>query len=194
MMYNVSVRNVLALCCLITTLENGSAVSVNRVPNKVITTAAKGMSLLKPLFQAEAQLQALVLTGGGSEEIAASVAATIEENKKKNKIHMYTYGLSPFSTEAKAMLDASGYEYTNIELGLEWFLLNGEGSETRMALSREVDGGATSLPKIFVGEKCIGGCAELANLVETGEFDSLVKSVITEPKKEKKSFLNPFSF
>ena len=57
------------------------------------------------------------------------------------------------------MLDASGCEYTNVELGKEWFLLGGEGSEARVALSREVEGGATSLPKIFIGGECIGGCA-----------------------------------
>ena len=73
------------------------------------------------------------------------------------------------------MLDASGCEYTNVELGKEWFLLGGEGSEARVALSREVEGGATSLPKIFIGGECIGGCAELADLAESGELVEMVK-------------------
>jgi len=83
--------------------------------------------------------------------------------KNENDVLIYTYGLSPFSSEAVSILEATGCEYTNIELGKEWFLLGGEGSETRVALSKEVDGGATSLPKIFIGGECIGGCAELAN-------------------------------
>merc|ERR1712008_399164 len=92
------------------------------------------------------------------------------------------YGLSPFSSEAVSMLDATGCEYTNIELGKEWFLLGGEGSETRVALSKGVDGGATSLPKIFIGGECIGGCAELASLVDNGELDSIM-SKAKVPKK-----------
>ena len=69
------------------------------------------------------------------------------------------------------MLDASGCEYTNVELGKEWFLLGGEGSEARVAF----EGGATSLPKIFIGGECIGRCAELADLAESGELVEMVK-------------------
>ena len=81
-----------------------------------------------------------------------------------------------------SILDATGYEYTNIKLGEEWFLLGGEGSETRMALSREVEGGATSLPKVFIGGECIGGCAELASLAESGELDEKLKNAFGKAK------------
>lgn len=106
----------------------------------------------------------------------------IEAQKKANKALIYTYGLSPFSTEALAMLDASGFEYTKIELGAEWFLLGPEQSVTRVALSKEVENGATSLPKIFIGGKCIGGCSELATLVESGELEGLMKQSKVSPK------------
>ena len=103
------------------------------------------------------------------------VASNIDTLKNSNKVLIYTYGLSPFSSEALSILDNSGYEYTNIELGKEWFLLDGAGSETRVALSKLVNGGATSLPKVFIGGECIGGCAELANIVESGELDGMMK-------------------
>jgi len=143
-------------------------------PNSVIKVAANGMSLLKPIFGLEAQLQAAVL-GAISNVDKEAVAGDIDVLKSQNKVLIYTYGLSPFSTEALSILEASGYEYTNVELGKEWFLLGGEASETRVALSKLVDSGATSLPKIFIGGECIGGCAELAEIVENGELDSKMK-------------------
>lgn len=146
-----------------------------RSPNPVIKVAANGMSLLKPIFKAEAELQAAVLgkIGGVDKD---SVSKEIQKNKRQNKVLVYTYGLSPFSTETKAMLDASGYDYTSIELGPEWFLLGGKGSEARVALSKELgDNGSTSLPKVFIGGKCIGGCSELASIVDEGKLDVLMR-------------------
>jgi glutaredoxin len=153
-------------------------------PNPAIKLAANGMTLLTPLFQAEAMIQAKVL-GAITNVDTEAVAAELKQTKAKNKVLIYTYALSPFSTEAVAMLDASGYDYTKIELGLEWFVLGGKGSETRVALSKEVENGATSLPKIFIGGTCIGGCAELANLVETNALDGLMKKAKALPKKKK---------
>merc|ERR1712085_40684 len=150
-------------------------------PNPVIKLAANGMSLLKPIFSLEANLQAAALGAIGNVDKEA-VVADIANLKAENKVLIYTYGLSPFPSEAVSMLDATGCEYTNIELGKEWSLLGGEGSETRVALSKEVDGGATSLPKIFIGGECIGGCAELANLVESGELDGKIQSVMGKSK------------
>jgi hypothetical protein len=46
-----------------------------------------------------------------------------------------------------------------------------------VALSKYAKSGATSLPKVFIGGKCIGGCAELSSAVESGEFDELVEKV-----------------
>ena len=160
-------------------------------PNPAIKVMAQGMSLLKPVFAAEAQLQAAVLGGSvDTDDVVAEIAA----NKKANKVLVYTYGLSPFSTEALSMLEDSGYEYTNIELGPEWFLLGGAESVTRVELSKEVESGATSLPKIFIGGNCIGGCAELAELVETGELDSTMKAAKVPKKGEAAAPAGLFSF
>lgn len=157
--------------------------------NPVVKLAANGMSLLKPIFQLEAGLQAGILGAIGSVD-KSSVSAEIEDNKKKNKVLIYTYGLSPFSTGALSVLDDSGYEYSKIELGAEWFLLGGEASETRVALSKEVDSGATSLPKIFIGGTCIGGYAELANIVDSGDLDDIMKKAGAKKKGAKKT--SPF--
>lgn len=148
--------------------------------NPVISAAAKGMSLLSPIFKVEAGLQANVLGGSLKEEAATEIAAAI----KKNKVLVYTYALSPFSTEALSLLDASGYQYTKIELGAEWFLLGGRESAIRAALGSEVESGATSLPKVFIGGNCIGGCAELSDLVAADELEGLMKKAKVPKSKQ----------
>ena len=154
---------------------------VTKSANPVINVAANGMSLLKPIFGAEAKLQALVLGGVGSID-EDDVIAEIEAEANANKILIYTYALSPFSTEAVAILESSGYDFEKIELGAEWFLLGPKNSVKRVALSKFADSGATSLPKVFIGGKCIGGCAELSSAVDSGEFEELVEKALKTKK------------
>merc|ERR1719163_907713 len=146
--------------------------------NPVIKLASAGMGLIKPIFAAEATLQAAAL-GGIAKVTTDDVVAEIEADKAANPCVIYTYKLSPFSTEALALLDKSGYEYTNIELGLEWFALGGRGSQTRVALAGICENGATSLPKIFIGGESIGGAngfSALAEVVEAGELDARMQA------------------
>jgi len=150
-------------------------------PNPAIGLAAKGMGLIKPIFKLEAELQAAAL-GAISKVDKESVRAEIEQTKNKNKAVIYTYSLSPFSSEAVNILEGSGCEFTQIELGAEWFLLGGKESVTRVALSEYVEGGATSLPKIFIGGECIGGCSEISQLAESGELESLLKKARVSKK------------
>lgn len=145
--------------------------ALSYAPNPAIGLAAKGMGLLKPVFKLEAEIQAAALGGKIDKD---DVVAEINNLKSENKALIYTYGLSPFSTEARNILKATDYQFTEIELGAEWFLLGGKESVTRVALSEEVEGGATSLPKIFIGGQCIGGCSELAALADSGELDSIL--------------------
>jgi hypothetical protein len=147
-------------------------------PNPLIKVASSGMGLIKPLFVAEAQVQAAVL-GGIAGVSDSDVEAEIEADKSANPILIYTYGLSPFSTEALSLLDSTGYEYTKIELGLEWFALGGNGSKKRTALAGMVENGATSLPKIFIGGAPLGGASgysALAEAIESGQLEGLLKS------------------
>ena len=157
---------------------------VTRNPSPVIKAMANGMTLLKPIFGVEAKIQASVL-GAGVDE--AEVSQEIASEVKSSPVVIYTYGLSPFSAEATAILDATGCDYKKIEVGPEWFLLDGKDSVKRVLLSEFVDNGATSLPKVFVNGDCIGGCAELAESVSSGEFDSLVKPAKAASK-------GPFAF
>ena len=107
------------------------------------------------------------------------VLAEIEAAKEQNPCLIYTYTWSPFSAGALALLDESGYQYTNVELGNEWFTLDGRGSQIRVALSGMCENGATSLPKIFIGGKTIGGAggfSALSDLVQNGELEGLMQA------------------
>jgi glutaredoxin-related protein len=162
-------------------LAGESAASSKRQPNPVIKAMANGMTLLKPAFVVEAKIQASLL---GSNVENTYVSKEIAQEISSSPIVVYTYGLSPFSSEAISILENTGYDYQQIELGAEWFLLNGKDSVKRVLLSEFVENGATSLPKVFVNGKCIGGCAELSASVSSGEFDALVKSG-SKPKSKK---------
>ena len=148
------------------------------MPNPVVKGLSAGMSLIKPLFGIEAKIQAAAL-GAVTGDTIETVTADIEVAKAENKVLIYTYKLSPFSTEAVGLLEASGYEFTNIELGLEWFTLGGKGSMTRVALGSMVDNGGTSLPKIFIGGEPLSGASgysALAEAVESGELEAKMKA------------------
>merc|ERR1719390_360189 len=89
--------------------------------NPAIKFAGVGMQALKPIFSLETKLQALVLGKLGGvdvEDVKAELAAAAKE-----PCVIYSYGLSPFSTEALALLEETGAKFENRQLGLEWFLL-----------------------------------------------------------------------
>ena len=75
-------------------------------PNAGIVAGGKGMSLLGPVFSLEADLQAAAFNLGSYDE--AEVQAEIQETIKSAPVVIYTYPLSPFSTEAISLLESTG--------------------------------------------------------------------------------------
>ena len=152
----------------------------------VVGVAGKGMSLLSPIFSLEAKFQAAV-TGFVGEIIGSpfrtnpdDVRADIKDELRKNKAVIYTYELSPFSSEALNLLKA--YDVEVISMGAEWFLpglVKGpENSERRVALEEMT--GSTSLPKLFVNGVCYGGFSTggpsgggIASLASSGQLAGL---------------------
>lgn len=145
--------------------------------NPVLKLAGQGMALLRPVFALENTLQGKVLGAVGGvdvTEVQEELAAI-----KRNKITcIYTYALSPFSTEALACLDAAGATYEKRELGLEWFLLGPKASVLRAELLALT--GQSSLPQVFIGGESIGGLATgtpgLAALQESGELEAKLRA------------------
>jgi glutaredoxin len=132
--------------------------------------AGKAMGLLAPLFSLQARAQASLL-GVGEAELDQAKGA-VDKVLKEHGAVLYTYGLSPFSAEAVALLDAAGAAYERVELGPEWFLLGKEASALRLALLERT--GQSSLPHVFVGGEHVGGLFSgspgLAALSESGEL------------------------
>ena len=143
--------------------------------NPAIKLAGKGMALLGPVFTLENKLQAAALGAIGGVD-ATDVQQEIAEDIKAPCV-IYTYGLSPFSTEAVALLEAKGAKFEVKELGPEWFLLGPQASVKRAEL--EAMTGQSSLPHVFIGGEHVGGLATgpgIATLDENGELDGLLES------------------
>jgi glutaredoxin len=113
---------------------------------------------------------------------------------KDEGLVIYTYALSPFSTEAVALLDKSGVKYEKRQLGLEWFLLGPRSSVTRLELENLT--GQSSLPHIFINGEHIGGLATgtpgLIDLVESGQLEIKLKKKSVKESKAKVPFKLPF--
>ncbi|KAL7547449.1 hypothetical protein ACHAWF_010747 [Thalassiosira exigua] len=108
--------------------------------------AGKAMRILLMLFKLENKLQAQLL--GATEDDYAAARKSIDDTTSSHRIVVYTYGLSPFSFGALAVLDEAGAEYKNVEVGPESFLLNREKSALRAELLKIT--GQSSLPHVFV--------------------------------------------
>ena len=135
-------------------------------------TSNNVMSLAKPIFKVLAPLQA-----SAGEEGDVDYAPTIKEIEGEiaaSPVVVYTYELSPFSSETTALLDRLDVEYKEISLGKEWLpgLISENGAIKRAALLEMT--GQSSLPQIFVNKKPIGGLFSgspgLVSMLKNGEF------------------------
>ena len=141
----------------------------------ILKPAGKFMGLLSFIFHLETRLQAKAY--GAEEADYEKARLQVQDTIANNKCVVYTYGLSPFSSEALALLDECGIQYKDIEVGLEWFLLDKEKSILRAVLLEMT--GQSSLPCVFINGDHIGGLFTgtkddkypgLAGLKEGGEL------------------------
>ena len=145
-------------------------------PSPVLKIAGEGMALLAPIFSVEADLQAAVLNLGSYDE--EEIKADIDAVANSAPVVIYTYPLSPFSTEAVNVLKSTGCNFEEVPLGLEWFALGPKGSATRVELRKMT--GQGSLPHCFIGGEWVGGLATgaeggLTGLVESGELEGKLR-------------------
>ena len=101
-----------------------------------------------------------------------AIESKIDTFIDENKVAMFSFTTCPFCRRAKDFLDEKGMPYEAMELDL---LEGNEGNEIRAALGRRTK--RTSVPCIFVQQKCIGGCNDgpgLLPLAKSGELDILL--------------------
>jgi glutaredoxin 3 len=128
-------------------------------PNELLQFASDTvLPILKPLFGFLAKLQAGSMQDDDDYQVSVDKAEEeIAAETKSEPLVVYTYELSPFSWETKAVLDRLNVSYKEISLGKEWFPgFIAEGGAAKRAALLEMTG-QSSLPHIFVGGKWIGG-------------------------------------
>jgi len=79
-------------------------------------------------------------------------------------IVMYSSGWCPYCERARALLERKGLTFRESEV-------DEDPSERQTMLARS--GGRRTVPQIFIGERHIGGYAELHALDKAGELDEL---------------------
>lgn len=125
-------------------------------PNEVLQWASKYvLPLAKPVFKLLTPLQA---GSNDDPERSTRIAAAKKEIEKLTTdypVVVFTYDLSPFSSETKALLDNLDIDFKEYSLGLEWLPGLLKEPEKRAALLELT--GQSSLPHIFIGGKSIGG-------------------------------------
>lgn len=81
------------------------------------------------------------------------------------KVEVYTVDYCPYCRKAKAILDAKGVQYSEIDITDDPMM-----REKLVELSE----GRTTVPQIFINGKCIGGSSDLESLKSSGELDILL--------------------
>jgi glutaredoxin len=157
-------------------------------PNELVQWASDYiLPLAKPVFSILAPIQAGATTVMGpydqDPEYQQRINAAWEE--VQTTVHsapvvVYTYGLSPFSTETKALLENMNITYTEVSLGMEWIpgLIKEGGSEIRAAFLEKT--GQSSLPHVFIHGQSIGGLFSgkpgLLKLAQQGTLKSMIEN------------------
>lgn len=82
------------------------------------------------------------------------------------KVLIYSSRLCPYCRMAERLLEQKGIQAEKV--------LVDEDPARRDEMTRRA--GRTSVPQIFIGERHVGGYAELAGLERAGQLDALLKS------------------
>jgi glutaredoxin 3 len=83
-----------------------------------------------------------------------------------SSITVYTTNACPFCVRAKALLDARGLEYEEINLGRD--------PETRAELAQKT--GMMTFPQVLIDEQLVGGFDELSAADRSGRLQELVSA------------------
>lgn len=105
-----------------------------------------------------------------------AVNATIDSFIADNPVAMFSFTTCPFCRRAKDYLDQREIAFSVIELDE---LEGNAGNEIRALLGRRTK--RTSVPCIFIGGTCIGGCNDgpgLLTLAANGELDKLLQAAM----------------
>lgn len=82
------------------------------------------------------------------------------------QVEMYISDWCPYCARARALLEAKGVAYTEIDVDA---IAGARGQMTAR-------GGGDTVPQVFIGGKPVGGCDELHELDAAGRLDPMLKN------------------
>lgn len=82
------------------------------------------------------------------------------------KVVAYTVDYCPYCKKAKALLNAKGIEFEDIDIT--------ENEDEMRPKLGEMTGGKTTVPQIFINGKSIGGYTDLKALDDSGKLDEML--------------------
>ena len=82
------------------------------------------------------------------------------------QVEMYLSDWCPYCSRARALLEAKGVAFTEIDVDAT------AGARNEM-MAR---GGGDTVPQVFIGGKPVGGCDELVALDAAGRLDPMLKN------------------
>ena len=165
-------------------------------PSELLQVVSKTiLTLVTPLFQILTPLQAGSYKEDKSEYNTELSKARneIEQEIASAPVVVYTYDLSPFSSETKALLDSLDIDYEEISLGYEWIpgLIAEGGSQKRAALLQMT--GQSSMPHVFIGRKPIGGLfSGTPGLIPALE-QGILMDMVTSARSKNSDLISPQS-
>jgi len=81
------------------------------------------------------------------------------------KVEIYTQWGCPYCTRAKALLDAKGVAYTEIDVTMD---------TKQRAVMAQRNPGARTVPQVFVGDQALGGSDDIHSLDAQGKLDAIL--------------------
>jgi glutaredoxin-related protein len=99
----------------------------------------------------------------------AGIVAEVKQAVAANAVVVVGMALNPYPTKARKALDAIGTPYKYLEYGSYLSTWRARGALKMWC-------GWPTFPMVFVKGTLVGGAAELASLIASGEFDRMLKS------------------
>uniref|UniRef100_A0A8C5M506 Glutaredoxin domain-containing protein n=1 Tax=Leptobrachium leishanense TaxID=445787 RepID=A0A8C5M506_9ANUR len=97
----------------------------------------------------------------------------VESKLKPSKVTMFEKPTCGFCTRAKGILKKYKFKEGHLEI-IDITNLDFMGSVQDYFLKKT---GERTLPRVFIGEKCIGGCSDLVQLDSNEELERMLQSI-----------------
>lgn len=109
-------------------------------------------------------------------DMKGPVADLVRQKIKENCVMIFSKTYCPYCKIAKKTFNDMGVPYEVIEL-------DKDASGTSMQDVLDIMTGARTVPRVFVGGKCIGGGSETRELYKNGQLATLVQNCETSSQQ-----------